>query len=113
MIDKRSTKAYKLEKENRELKKEIELLKKCYCERTDCAGRLKNSMKFPSIQEELFEIISDKKAKDEFDQIYGFDKGLLFYKDSGTIILPWNNQDTALDVLYDLIKADMVEKVEE
>ena len=28
MIDKRSTKAYKLEKENRELKKEIERLKK-------------------------------------------------------------------------------------
>ena len=54
-----------------------------------------------------------EQTKDEFDQIWGFDKGLLFYKDSKTIILPWNNQNTALDVLYDLIKADLVEKVDE
>ena len=32
---------------------EIERLQKCYCERTDCAGRIKNSAKFPSIQEEI------------------------------------------------------------
>lgn len=54
-----------------------------------------------------------EQTKDEFDQIWGFDRGLLFYKDSRTIILPWYNQDTALDILYDLIKADYVEKVKE
>ena len=54
-----------------------------------------------------------EQTKDEFDQVYGFDKGLLFYKDSKTIILPWNNQNTALDTLYDLIKAGLVEKVDE
>ena len=54
-----------------------------------------------------------EQTKDKFDQIWGFDRGLLFYKDSRTIISPWYNQDTALDILYDLIKADYVEKVEE
>ena len=54
-----------------------------------------------------------EQTKDEFDQIYGFDKGLLFYKDSKIIILPWNNQNTALDKLYDLIKDGLVEKVDD
>jgi len=52
-----------------------------------------------------------EQTKDKDDFIWGFDSGLLFYKDSGIIILPWNNQNTALTTLYDLIKADMVEKI--
>lgn len=72
--------------------------------------KIKESVDLKELEKFGFDL---EQTKDEFDQIYGFDKGLLFYKDSGTIILPWNNQDTALDVLYDLIKADMIEKVEE
>ena len=33
--------------------KEIERLNKCYCERTDCSGRIKNSKKYESMQEEI------------------------------------------------------------
>lgn len=32
---------------------EIERLNKCYCERTDCSGRIKNSKKYESMQEEI------------------------------------------------------------
>jgi len=53
-----------------------------------------------------------EQTKDEYDLIWGFDSGLLFYKDNRVIILPWNNQNTALNTLYDLIKADLVEKVD-
>ena len=52
-----------------------------------------------------------KQTKDKDDLIWGFDSDLLFYKDSRVIILPWNNQNTALNTLYDLIKADLVENV--
>ena len=52
-----------------------------------------------------------EQTKDKDDLIWGFDSGLLFYKDGREIILPWNNQYTALNTLYDLIKADLVEKV--
>ncbi len=54
-----------------------------------------------------------EQTKDKDDLIWGFDSGLLFYKDSRIIILPWSNQNTALNTLYDLIKADLVEKVGE
>lgn len=33
--------------------KEIKRLNKCYCERTDCSGRIKNSKKYESMQEEI------------------------------------------------------------
>lgn len=72
--------------------------------------KIKDSVDLKELEKFGFDL---EQTKDEFDQIYGFDKGLLFYKDSRTIILPWNNQDTALDDLYDLIKADMIEKIEE
>lgn len=74
------------------------------------ALRIKKDIDLKELERFGFDL---EQTKDEFDQIWGFDGGLLFYKDSRTIILPWNNQDTALNVLYDLIKADMVEKVEE
>ena len=72
--------------------------------------KIKDSADLKELEKFGFDL---EQTKDEFNQIYGFDKGLLFYKDSGTIILPWNNQYTALDILYDLIKADMVERIEE
>lgn len=53
-----------------------------------------------------------EQTKDEFDLICGFDSNLLFYKDSRNILIPWNEQEKCLDTLYDLIKADLVEKVE-
>ena len=53
-----------------------------------------------------------EQIKDEFDQIWGFDSNLLFYKDSKIIIIPWNAQEGCLNTLYDLIKADLVEKID-
>ncbi len=72
--------------------------------------KIKDNVDLKELEKYGFDV---DQTKDEFDQIWGFDSGLLFYKDSKTIILPWNNQDTALDKLYDLIKADLVEKVVE
>ena len=43
----------KLTNERNEQLKEIERLNKCYCERTDCSGRIKNSKKYESMQEEI------------------------------------------------------------
>ena len=37
----------------KESTEEIERLNKCYCERTDCSGRIKNSKKYESMQEEI------------------------------------------------------------
>ena len=54
-----------------------------------------------------------EQTKDKFDLIWGFDSNLLFYKDSRNILIPWNEQEKCLDTLYDLIKADLVVKVEE
>ena len=72
--------------------------------------KIKDNVDLKELEKFGFDI---EQTKDEFDQIWGFDKGLLFYKYSKIIILPWNNQTTALDTLYDLIKADLVEKVDE
>lgn len=81
MIDPRSTKAYKLEKENRELKKEIEKLKEesiSLKQRNEKAIEylLKNKLYcFKYDDEELFEITTDKKAKDDLLNILqGADK---------------------------------------
>ena len=72
--------------------------------------KIKDNVDLEELEKYGFDL---EQTKDEFDQIWGFDKGLLFYKDSGTIILPWNNQNTALDVLYDLIQDGLVEKVDD
>lgn len=50
---------------------------------------------------------------DAYDQIYCFDSRLMFDKIDKNIIIPMFNEGTALDTLYDLIKADLVEKVED
>ena len=54
-----------------------------------------------------------EQTKDKEDLIWGFDSGLLFYKESKRILIPWNNQNFAVDTLYDLIQAGLVEKVVE
>lgn len=72
--------------------------------------KIKDNVNLKELERYGFDL---EQTKDEFDQIYGFDKGLLFYKDSKIIILPWNNQNTALDKLYDLIKDGLVEKVDD
>ena len=94
-----------LQQENQELKKEkygkgdgVKMLK------------IRDGVDLKELEKYGFDL---EQTKDEFDQIYGFDKGLLFYKDSKIIILPWNNQNTALDKLYDLIKDGLVEKVDD
>lgn len=51
--------------------------------------------------------------EDDNDQIYCFDSKLMFGKINKEIIIPMFSEETALDTLYDLIKADLVEKVED
>ena len=72
--------------------------------------KIKDNVDLKELEKYDFEL---EQTKDKDDFIWGFDSGLLFYKDSRVIILSWNNQDTALNTLYDLIKADLVEKVED
>ena len=50
--------------------------------------------------------------EDDYDQIYCFDSRLMFDKTDKKIIIPMFNEETALDTLYDLIKADLVEKAD-
>ena len=70
--------------------------------------KIKDNINLKELEKYGFDL---EQTKDKDDLIWGFDSGLLFYKDSRVIILPWNNQNTALNTLYDLIKADLVEKV--
>lgn len=54
-------------------------------------------------------------SDDEFDQLWSY-KELLFDKDTREIFQHQffnDNSNKRLDVLYDLIKADMIEKIEE
>ena len=62
---------------------------------------------------EKFGFNFEENTEDEFDQIYCFDSNLMFDKDYKNIILPVFNYEKALSTLYDLIQADLVEKVEE
>ena len=62
---------------------------------------------------EKFGFNFEENTEDEFDQIYCFDSNLMFDKDSKNIILSVFNYEKALSTLYDLIKADLVEKVED
>ena len=55
----------KLEQENEELKKQF---KYCYCNRTDCSGRIKDSKKYDSLvqklekqQQEFISYLEDEK----------------------------------------------------
>ena len=72
--------------------------------------KIKDNVDLKELEKYGFDI---EQTKEEDDLIYGFDSNLLFYKESGIIILPWNGQTTAMNTLYDLIKADLVEKVKE
>ena len=70
--------------------------------------KIKDNVDLKELEKYGFDL---EQTKDD-DLIYGFDSNLLFYKDTGIILLPWNKQETAMNTLYDLIKADLVEKVE-
>lgn len=72
--------------------------------------KIKDNVDLKELEKFGFDI---EQLKDEDDQIYGFDSNLLFYKDSKIIFIPWNEQEKSLNTLYDLIKADLVEKVED
>lgn len=54
--------------------KEIEILNKCYCERTDCSGRIKNSKKYESMQEEIERLNNIINKAIEILDIYGTSK---------------------------------------
>ena len=71
--------------------------------------KIKDNVDLKELEKYGFDL---EQTKDKDDLIWGFDSVLLFYKDSRVIILPCSSQDTALNTLYDLIKADLVEKVE-
>lgn len=79
-----ANKYIELKEENQELKKQLEekdiLIKQCelsvsnvmdcYCERTDCSGRIKNSKKYDSLvqvqetqQKEFIKYLEDKRKK--------------------------------------------------
>lgn len=62
---------------------------------------------------EKFGFDFEENTEDEFDQIYCFDSNLMFNKDYKNIMLPVFDYEKALSTLYDLIKADLVEKVED
>ena len=68
MIDKRSTKAYKLEKENRELKKEIERLKK---REQECIYHYLVQCKYASEMEDKYIIANNiiNKATEEIKRV--------------------------------------------
>lgn len=72
--------------------------------------KIKDNVDLKELEKYGFDI---RQTEDEFDQLYAFDSNLFFYKDSKIIMIPWNNQHTCLNTLYDLIKADLVEKVED
>ena len=72
--------------------------------------KIKDNVDLKELEKYGFDL---EQTKDKDDLIWGFDSNLLFYKDSRIIILPWNKQDKALNTLYDLIQAGLVEKVEE
>lgn len=71
--------------------------------------KIKDNVDLKELEKYGFDI---EQTKEEDDLIYGFDSNLLFYKKTGIIILPWNRQETAMNTLYELIKANLVEKVE-
>jgi hypothetical protein len=61
------------------LQQENERLKECYCNRTDCGGRIKDSKKYDSVQQRLDKIIAhlgncDWNNKD-FEKIYDIATG--------------------------------------
>ena len=72
--------------------------------------KIKDNVDLKELEKYGFDL---EQTKDKDDLIWGFDSDLLFYKDSRIIILPWNNQDTALNTLYNLIKEDLIDKVDE
>lgn len=72
--------------------------------------KIKDNVDLKELEKYGFDI---EQLKDKYDQIYGFESNLLFYKDDKNIILPYNNQDHALDTLYYLIKDGLVEKVDD
>ena len=71
--------------------------------------KIKDNVDLKELEKYGFDL---EQTKDEFDQIWAFDSNLFFYKDSKSIMIPWNEQEKCLDTLYDLIKDGLVEKVE-
>lgn len=70
----------KLEKENNELKKQLE---KCYCNRTDCSSRIKNSKKYDSLvqtqevqQKEFIKYLEDEWTKHEYISAHEIDDNI-------------------------------------
>lgn len=73
------------QKEIKQLQLENEKLKSCYCNRTDCSGRIKNSKNYDSLQEKVNRAIEYIEVQDNF----------VDYKDY---------QNNCIGELYDLLQ---------
>lgn len=73
--------------------------------------KIKNNLDLKELEKFGFNI--EENTEDEWDQLYCFDSGLMFDKDDKEIIVPLFDEGNPLNTLYDLIKADLVEKVED
>ena len=73
--------------------------------------KIKNNIDLKELEKFGFNI--EENTADEWDQLYCFDSGLMFDKDDKEIIVPLFDEGSPLNTLYDLIKADLVEKVED
>lgn len=59
--------------ENMLLKKENKQLKECYCNRTDCSGRIKNSRNYDSLYQKYNKQLDNwNKLKEEIPKVYDF-----------------------------------------
>lgn len=73
--------------------------------------KLKDNVDLKKLEKFGFDL--EMNTEDEYDQLYCFDSGLMFDKDDKEIIVPLFDKGNPLNTLYDLIKANLVEKVEE
>lgn len=94
---------YLVEKENKELKKQFE---NCYCERTDCGGRLKDSKVYDSLVQKV------EKQQKEFikyleDEIYSIEP-------KGTSInynCEYDSEEDYVNAMQEMKKLDTLKKI--
>lgn len=65
-----------IEHENYELKQENQQLKECYCNRTDCSGRIKNSRNYDSLYQKYNKQLDNwNKLKEDLNLILDYSFG--------------------------------------
>ena len=53
IIERQANENLKLVNDNKDLQERIDKLKQCYCNRTDCGARIKDSKKYDSLQQRI------------------------------------------------------------